>query len=133
MVRGLTFFDLAELRGFTYHTGIVFAAYIDGLGHSVANGGRFDNMGEVFGRGRPASGFSVNVKALLSLVSKPPKQEVILAPPLSTHDEALQQLISELRSQQRCVVCGQNEIEEVKASHIIERVGDQWLVQPLSS
>ncbi|NRA41159.1 MAG: ATP phosphoribosyltransferase regulatory subunit [Pseudomonadales bacterium] len=127
------FFDLAELRGFTYHTGIVFAAYIDGLGHSVANGGRFDNMGEVFGRGRPASGFSVNVKALLSLVSKSPQQEVILAPPLSTHDAALQQLIAELRSQQHCVICGQNDIEEVKASHIIERVDDQWLVQPLSS
>ena len=61
------FFDLAELRGFAYHTGLVFAAYVDGLGHSVANGGRFDNLGEAFGRGRPATGFSINVKALLSL------------------------------------------------------------------
>lgn len=61
--------DLAELRGYRYHTGLVFAAYINGVGHAVANGGRYDHIGEVFGRARPATGFSANVQDLLSHAS----------------------------------------------------------------
>ena len=58
------YIDLAELRGFRYHTGLVFAAYISGLGSAVAKGGRYDNVGAVFGRARPATGFAVELKAL---------------------------------------------------------------------
>ena len=57
------YLDLSELRGYTYHTGIVFAAYAKDIRHIVAKGGRYDDVGEVFGRdGRGATGFSINVR-----------------------------------------------------------------------
>jgi ATP phosphoribosyltransferase regulatory subunit len=62
------YFDLAELRGYHYHTGLVFAAYTGGYGEAIANGGRYDNIGQVFGRrARPATGFSTELKALANL------------------------------------------------------------------
>lgn len=61
------YFDLSELRGFHYHTGLVFAALVPGWGQAVANGGRYDHIGEVFGRARPATGFSTDLKALIAL------------------------------------------------------------------
>ena len=54
--------DLLELRGYQYHTGLVFAAYVDGIGHAVANGGRYDGIGKLFGRERAATGFSADVE-----------------------------------------------------------------------
>lgn len=62
------YFDLGELRGYHYHTGLVFAAYTAGHGEAIANGGRYDNIGQVFGsRARPATGFSTELKALATL------------------------------------------------------------------
>ena len=61
------YFDLAELRGYHYHTGIVFAAYVPGHGQALANGGRYNGVGEVFGRARPATGFATDLKALMEL------------------------------------------------------------------
>ncbi len=58
------YIDMSELRGYNYHTGIVFAAYLPGHGHSVAKGGRYDCIGDVFGRSRPATGFDLDLKAL---------------------------------------------------------------------
>lgn len=62
------YFDLSELRGYHYHTGIVFAAYIPGYGNAIANGGRYDHIGEVFGRARPATGFAADLTALNRLI-----------------------------------------------------------------
>jgi ATP phosphoribosyltransferase regulatory subunit len=62
------YFDLAELRGYHYHTGIVFAAYVPGHGQALANGGRYNGVGEVFGRARPATGFATDLKALVGLL-----------------------------------------------------------------
>jgi len=59
--------DLAELPGYHYHNGIVFAAYVEGAGAAVANGGRYDAVGTVFGRARPATGFNADLKTILSL------------------------------------------------------------------
>ncbi len=64
------YFDLAELRGYHYHTGLVFAAYTAGHGQAIANGGRYDDIGKVFGRARPATGFSTELKALAKLSQK---------------------------------------------------------------
>lgn len=76
-------FDLAELRGYRYHTGVVFAAFVPGSGQEVARGGRYDNIGRDFGRPRPATGFSADLKALMS-VRAPADERVdrdgILAP-----------------------------------------------------
>ena len=58
-------FDLAELRGYHYHSGLVFAAYADGYPDAVARGGRYDDIGRAFGRARPATGFSLDLRELL--------------------------------------------------------------------
>ncbi len=60
-------FDLAELRGYHYHTGMVFSAYALGHSQEVARGGRYDDIGRAFGRARPATGFSTDLKTLVSL------------------------------------------------------------------
>ena len=67
--------DLAELRGYRYHTGVLFAAYVPGQGQAVAQGGRYDEIGQVFGRARPATGFSTDLATLLSLA--PPVAESV--------------------------------------------------------
>jgi ATP phosphoribosyltransferase regulatory subunit len=59
-------FDLAELRGYHYHSGVVFDAYCDGVSEAVARGGRYDEVGRAFGRARPATGFSIELRALAS-------------------------------------------------------------------
>jgi len=135
-VEASLFFDLAELRGFAYHTGLVFAAYVDGLGHSVANGGRFDNMGEAFGRARPATGFSVNVKALLSLQDCVAQTTdlPILAPVLGAQkDAALRELIQSLRSNNERVVYALTAEQQPQAGQrqIVCENG-QWQVVPFS-
>lgn len=63
------FFDLGELRGYHYHTGLVFAAYAPGAGRALANGGRYDDVGAVFGRARPATGFGTDLKTLLAFTT----------------------------------------------------------------
>ncbi len=60
-------FDLAEVRGYHYHTGVVFAAYVAGEGEEIARGGRYDGIGEAFGRARPATGFSTDLRRLAVL------------------------------------------------------------------
>jgi ATP phosphoribosyltransferase regulatory subunit len=61
------YFDLGELRGYHYHTGVVFAAFVPSVGQSIAQGGRYDDIGAVFGRARPATGFSTDLKTLVNL------------------------------------------------------------------
>nr|WP_298172217.1 ATP phosphoribosyltransferase regulatory subunit [uncultured Pseudomonas sp.] len=61
------YFDLGELRGYRYHTGVVFAAFVPGVGYAIAQGGRYDDIGADFGRARPATGFSTDLKTLVSL------------------------------------------------------------------
>jgi ATP phosphoribosyltransferase regulatory subunit len=58
------YFDLSELRGYHYLTGLVFAAFAPGFGNPIASGGRYDHIGEVFGRARPATGFAIDVSAI---------------------------------------------------------------------
>jgi ATP phosphoribosyltransferase regulatory subunit len=61
-------FDLAELRGYHYHSGVVFDAYCDGVAGAVARGGRYDEVGKAFGRARPATGFSIDLRSLAGAV-----------------------------------------------------------------
>lgn len=62
-----THIDLADVFGYRYHTGLKFSAYVDGRGRTVAKGGRYDRIGERFGRARPATGFSADLKSLIRL------------------------------------------------------------------
>lgn len=97
-------YDLAELRGYHYHTGTVFAAYVAGRGQAVALGGRYDDIGEVFGRARPATGFSTDLKTLLSLSTHKNNQVAGIYAP-ADNDAKLQKTITELRQQGEKVIC----------------------------
>ncbi|MGH8612458.1 MAG: ATP phosphoribosyltransferase regulatory subunit [Gammaproteobacteria bacterium] len=94
-------FDLAELRGYHYHTGIVFAAYLPGQGQAIARGGRYDDIGRVFGRARPATGFSTDLKRLVS-EAKPLPGKTIGAP--WGDDPDLTAMVTQLRMQGQRVV-----------------------------
>jgi ATP phosphoribosyltransferase regulatory subunit len=127
------YFDLSELRGFHYHTGLVFAAYAPGFGHAVANGGRCDDIGEVFGRSRPAIGFSTDLKTLLKLLpadqvaSKP---AAIFAP--ASDDLALWQTVQKLRAQGEQVICGlDGEQQAVGCNRQLQLENGEWQVKPL--
>jgi ATP phosphoribosyltransferase regulatory subunit len=99
------YFDLSELRGYNYHTGIVFAAFAPGYGEAVANGGRYDHVGEVFGNARPATGFNVDITAIDGLLkNRVDSQGAIFAP--ASDDNAQWQAISALRAKGEVVVCG---------------------------
>ena len=124
--------DLAELRGYQYHTGLVFAAYIDGVGHAVANGGRYDGLGENFGRARPATGFSTNAKALLSQIRSAEEASLILAP--IDGDVALLATIKALRAQgERVVQALPGNDVPAACDKVLVNDNGQWLVKPLSS
>lgn len=98
------YFDLAELRCYHYQTGVVFAAFVPGHGTEIARGGRYDDIGEVFGKGQPATGFSADLKVIssLSTLAMQQDQEIILAPEQS--DPSLEAAIQNLRSEGRVVV-----------------------------
>ena len=98
------YFDLSELRGYHYHTGFVFAAFAEGLGDAIASGGRYDHIGEAFGRARPATGFSLNITSVLSLLSLRQPSNGIYAP--SSTDPGQWQIIQRLREHGERVVSG---------------------------
>ena len=98
-------FDLAELRGYGYQTGVVFAAFVPGCGQEIARGGRYDLIGEVFGRARPATGFSADLRTLMALSSETIEgpRGAIFAP--VTYSPDLAQTIADLRSAGEQVIC----------------------------
>jgi len=96
-------FDLAELRGYHYHSGAVFAAYAEGWSNALALGGRYDEVGKAFGRARPATGFSMDLRELASASPGPGVRSGILVPYLPK-DTSLQRRISGLRSRGEIVV-----------------------------
>lgn len=98
------YFDLSELRGYNYHTGVVFAAFVPGVGQSIAQGGRYDDIGAVFGRSRPATGFSTDLKTLVNLGATDEliSRTAIWAP--ADDDAALWQTICTLRAQGETVI-----------------------------
>jgi ATP phosphoribosyltransferase regulatory subunit len=91
------YLDLCELRGYDYHTGVIFSAYVEGHGEAIANGGRYDGIGAGFGRARAATGFDTNLMTLLGLSKREfTAPDLIYAP--ATNDAALSRTIDELRS-----------------------------------
>ena len=91
------YFDLGELRGYHYHTGVVFAAFVPGMGQAIAQGGRYDDIGADFGRARPATGFSTDLKTLVTLgnMAPPAAEPAVWAP--DHHDLYLWQAVQRLR------------------------------------
>ncbi len=94
--------DLADLRGYHYHSGAMFAAYVPGLPNAVARGGRYDHVGEAFGRARPATGFSLDLRELARLLPGAERRPAIRAP-WST-ESGLREKISALRNAGEIVI-----------------------------
>lgn len=124
------YFDLAELRGYHYHTGIVFAAYVPGHGEAVANGGRYDNVGRSYGRARPATGFATDLKTLTQLQVAGPEPSACIHAPVSS-DPALATAVRRLRGEGNIVIDSLAGETDPRCSHkLVQREGE-WTVQAL--
>lgn len=128
-------FDLAELRGYGYQTGVVFAAFTPACGEEIARGGRYDQVGEIFGRARSATGFSADLKTLIALGGDngDPPGGAILAPVES--DPALQEEIVRLRNAGEIVVASlPGQVEDANDAGCNRRLvkkGNAWVVEAL--
>jgi ATP phosphoribosyltransferase regulatory subunit len=128
-------FDLAELRGYHYHTGVVFAAFVPELGQEIARGGRYDDIGQLFGRARPACGFSADLKMLMRLGRAENLKQAtgVFAP--AEDDPALRQRVDELRAEGRRVVValpGQpGDAGTMSCGEALVKQGDNWVVKTL--
>ncbi|MBR6000589.1 MAG: ATP phosphoribosyltransferase regulatory subunit [Oxalobacter sp.] len=87
--------DLADTHGYHYHSGVMFAAYIPGLPNAIARGGRYDGVSEAFGRSRPATGFSLDIRELARMLPAAQKRQAIMAP--WSDDPKLAKKVRELR------------------------------------
>ena len=126
-------FDLADLRGYAYYSGARFSIYVPGASDALVRGGRYDEVGAVFGRKRPAVGFSLDLKSLVEVVPRPPLRAAIRAPwGVGTE---LRQAVSALRSQGETVVCvlpgHESEVDEFDCDRELVQVADRWVVRAL--
>ncbi len=133
-------FDLAELRGYHYHTGVVFAAFTSGKGSAIAQGGRYDGIGEVFGNTRPATGFSTDLKTLLAFNHEEVVQKPGIFAPCgdgtdSDDDELLQQAIAKSRATgERVIVELPGQTGDAKAlgcDRQFVKQKNQWQIKPI--
>jgi len=124
-------FDFSELRGYHYHTGIVFTAYVPGHGQGIAFGGRYDDIGSAFGRARPATGFSTDIKTLLGLSKLEPENRMSVYVPCSDKPGQFE-AIKNLRNQGEIVICelaGQDATaEDMGCDRQLEYQDGQWTV-----
>jgi len=126
-------FDLAELRGYQYQTGVVFAAFVADRGQEIARGGRYDEIGKVFGCARPATGFSTDLRVLMRLGNRdwPQLAGAILAP--ADEDAALDDKMGDLRAQGERVVRqlpGQaGSVAETGCDRVLRWNGSEWVVE----
>ncbi|AGA34901.1 ATP phosphoribosyltransferase regulatory subunit [Thioalkalivibrio nitratireducens DSM 14787] len=123
--------DLGELRGYSYHTGLVFAAFVPGSGQEIARGGRYNHIGRVFGRARAATGFSTDLKQLIRLVPVPADRapDHVLAP--AEGDAGLEAAIAELRARGvrvRRVLAGESTDTLTEVPRLQKR-GEVWTVE----
>lgn len=126
--------DLGALGGFNYESGITFSAYAEGAADAVARGGRYDEVGKAFGRARPATGFSLDLKALLPLVKDAPAHGAILGPAVS--DAGARAEMSRLRLSGETVIPrlpGHDRFQaELGCDRQLVQSGGQWAVVPLA-
>ena len=123
--------DLAELRGFQYHTGLVFAAYLDGIGTAVATGGRYDNVGAVFGRRRPATGFAFDLKALIAGAGQSVGGDIMVSAP-DSKDVELLDVVQKLRATGRSVVTALGGTHDPRCRERLVKGDEGWVIQPLN-
>lgn len=126
--------DLADLRGYQYESGAMFALYVPGLPNAVARGGRYDHVGEAFGRRRPATGFSMDLRELARLLPGAERKRSIRAP--WGQDPALRNKIAELRRAGEVVIQSlpghDNDQEEFDCDRVLALQpgsSDQWILK----
>lgn len=125
--------DLADLSGYQYESGAMFSIYVPGLPNAVARGGRYDHVGEAFGRARPATGFSMDLKELARLLPPAQRRRSIRAPWAT--DPKLSEKISELRQAGEIVIQNlpghESDQEEFDCDRAIELQNGEWIIKNL--
>jgi ATP phosphoribosyltransferase regulatory subunit len=128
-------FDLADLRGYAYYSGARFAIYAPGASDALVRGGRYDEVGAVFGRNRPAAGFSLDIKQVVSVVSPHALKAAIRAPWGDSGE--VYAAISALRSRGETVVCvlpgHESEVDEFHCDRELVWTSGQWVVQAIEA
>ena len=126
-------FDLADLRGYAYYSGARFSIYTPGASDALARGGRYDEVGAVFGRNRPAVGFSLDVKALVGVVGPRALHSAIRAPWGEADD--LRAAVAAMRARGHTVVCvlpgHESEVDEFQCDREMLQVAGQWVVKAI--
>ena len=125
--------DLADLRGYAYYSGARFAIYVPGASDALVRGGRYDEVGAVFGRKRPAVGFSLDLKSLVAVVPRRPLRAAIRAPWGEASE--LRQAVTALREQGETVVCvlpgHESDVDEFDCDRELVHVAGRWVVRAL--
>jgi ATP phosphoribosyltransferase regulatory subunit len=123
-------FDLADLRGYAYYSGAMFSMYAPGASNALARGGRYDEVGLIFGRKRPAVGFSLDIKSLNAIAGNRPLRAAIRAPWGEGAD--LRAVIASLRRQGETVVCvlpgHESQVDEFHCDRELLQAAGQWVV-----
>lgn len=125
--------DLSDLRGYHYHNGIVFAAYCQGYPAAIALGGRYDGAGKAFGRARPATGFSMDLREVARLTPAVKVNGAVLAP-YAGKDRTLAAHIAALREQGEIVVemlPGETACEGPVCDRKLAQVGEHWIIEAI--
>ena len=126
-------FDLADLRGYAYYSGATFSIFARGGSDALVRGGRYDEVGAVFGRNRPAAGFSLDLKALVGVLAPRPLRAAIRAPWRDAG--ALRSAIAALRAQGETVVCAlpghDHEEDEFHCDRELVEFAGSWQVQTI--
>jgi ATP phosphoribosyltransferase regulatory subunit len=125
--------DLADLRGYQYESGATFALYVPNLPNAVARGGRYDHVGEAFGRARPATGFSLDLRELARLLPMAPRTSSIRAP--WDADTRLHARIAQLRTEGEIVIQSlpghEAEHEEFDCDRALVLEDNHWIIKHL--
>ena len=126
--------DAAELRGYHYHTGLVFAAYVPNHAMPVAQGGRYDGIGTAFGRTRPATGFSCDLYVLASGQTRATLPQQVIAAPMGRQAD-LQDAIRQARCAGHVVIqaLDEQDVCDARVSHRLMQQVDGWQIVPLST
>jgi len=124
--------DLADLRGYEYHSGVMFSAYVDGVPNAIAQGGRYDKVGEVYGRARAATGFSLDLREIVRISPIEARSQAILAP--WNDDVALRQKVAALRDAGEIVIQAlpghDHTGDEFACDRVLVEEGGNWMVRP---
>jgi ATP phosphoribosyltransferase regulatory subunit len=123
--------DLADLRGYAYHSGVMFSAYVDGVPNALARGGRYDHVGQAYGRARPATGFSLDLREVARISPIEARSSAILAP--WKHDDVLRERVAALRDGGEVVIQAlpghDHALDEFAFDRVLVERDSAWVVE----